>query len=163
MTSRHVLALAALGLAATAGGAAAGSMEQRGQYLATIMDCSGCHTEGALAGKPDPTLRLAGSSIGFGAPGLGVFYPPNLTPDEATGLGRWSAADIVRAVRTGERPDGRMLAPMMPWHAYAVLTDQDAKALAAYLQSLPPVRHQVPAPVGPGETAPAPYLGAIMP
>ena len=83
------------------------------------MDCVGCHTGGALAGAPDPKLRLAGSDIGFGAPGLGVFYPPNLTPDQETGLGAWSEADIVKALRTGERPDGRELAPMMPWRSYA--------------------------------------------
>ena len=74
---------------------------------------------GALAGQPDPKLHLAGSNIGFGVPGLGVFYPPNLTPDRETGLGSWSEADIVRAVRQGVRPDGRELAPVMPWRNYA--------------------------------------------
>jgi len=134
----------------------------RGEYLAAIMDCGGCHTEGALAGKPDSALRLAGSTIGFGAPGLGIFYPPNLTSDPETGLGDWSEADIVKAVRTGERPDGRELAPMMPWRSYAVLTDEDALALAAYLKSLPPVRHAVPPPTGPDEKPPAPYLGVLQ-
>src|SRR3954468_10387872 len=95
-----------------------GTPAARGAYLATIMDCGGCHTGGALAGQPDPKLHLADSSIGFGIPGLGVFYPPNLTPDRDTGLGAWSEADIVRAVRTGVRPDGRVLAPVMPWHNY---------------------------------------------
>jgi hypothetical protein len=60
----------------------------RGEYLATIMDCGGCHTGGALAGQPDPKLHLAGSNIGFGVPGLGVFYPPNLTPDREPGWAR---------------------------------------------------------------------------
>ena len=135
----------------------------RGEYLAAIMDCGGCHTGGALIGKPDPALALAGSAIGFQIPELGTFYPPNLTPDRETGLGAWSAAEIVTAVRTGVRPDGRILAPVMPWHAYAALTDADAAALAAYLKSLPPVRNAVPPITGPTETPPAPYLAVIVP
>ena len=136
---------------------------QRGAYLATIMDCGGCHTGGALSGQADPALQLAGSDVGFGVPGLGIFYPPNLTPDHETGLGRWTPADIVKAGRTGERPDGRELAPVMPWRAYAALTDDDALALATYLKSLPPVRHRTPPPTGPEEKPAAPYLGVFMP
>jgi mono/diheme cytochrome c family protein len=135
----------------------------RGQYLAAIMDCGGCHTGGALIGKPDPALALAGSQIGFQIPELGTFYPPNLTPDRETGLGAWSAAEIVAAVRTGVRPDGRILAPVMPWHAYAALTDADAAALAAYLKSIPPVRNATPPITGPSETPPAPYFAVIVP
>ena len=78
-------------------------------------------------------------------------------------LGTWSEADIVHALRTGTRPDGRQVAPIMPWRSYAALTDEDAAVLAAYLKSLPPVAHQVPGPVGPGGTAPAPYLTAVIP
>ena len=135
----------------------------RGEYLTTIMDCSACHTSGALAGQPDPRLHLAGSNIGFAVPNLGVFYPPNLTPDHETGLGAWSAAEIVRAIRTGVRPDGRVLAPVMPWHNYAVLTDEDATALVGYLRSLPPVRNAVPPITGAAETPPAPYLTVVTP
>jgi mono/diheme cytochrome c family protein len=135
----------------------------RGQYLAAIMDCGGCHTGGALIGKPDPALALAGSAIGFQIPDVGTFYPPNLTPDRETGLGAWSAAEIVTAVRTGVRPDGRILAPIMPWHAYAALTDADAAALAAYLKSIPPVRNATPPITGPSETPPAPYFAVVVP
>lgn len=142
---------------------AAAGPNARGEYLSRIMDCGGCHTGGALAGQPDPRLHLAGSGIGFGIPDVGVFYPPNLTPDRETGLGTWSEADIVRAVRTGVRPDGRILAPVMPWHSYAALNDADARALARYLRSLPPVRNEVPRMTGAGETAPAPYLTVVVP
>jgi mono/diheme cytochrome c family protein len=135
----------------------------RGEYLAKIMDCGGCHTPGALAGKPDFTARLAGSSIGFRVPGVGVLYPPNLTPDPATGLGRWTTEQIVRAVRHGERPDGRRLVPVMPWPTYSALTDADATALATYLKSLPPLPGRAPANTPEGTRPPAPYLDMIIP
>lgn len=153
------LALAAC-VAATAN---ADDTVKRGEYLARIMDCGGCHTGGALTGQPDPSLHLAGSEIGFGVPGLGIFYPPNLTPDRETGLGAWTEADIIQAVRTGVRPDGRVLAPVMPWPSYAALTEADAQALAAYLKSLKPVRRTVPPLTGPGQPPPAPYLAVAMP
>jgi mono/diheme cytochrome c family protein len=135
----------------------------RGEYLAVIMDCSGCHTPGALIGQPDMTRPLAGSDVGFEIPGLGIFYPPNLTSDPEAGLGTWSETDIVKAVRTGVRPDGRQLAPVMPYHSYGRLTDEDAGALAAYIKSLKPVDHRVPAIVGPSEKPKAPYLTVAVP
>lgn len=136
---------------------------KRGEYLAAVMDCSGCHTTGALLGKPDPQRHLAGSEVGFQIPHLGIFYPPNLTPDPETGLGEWSEADIIRAVRMGERPDGRLLAPVMPYHSYGRLTDADAQALASYLKSLKPIRHRAPAMIGAAEKPTAPYLTVVMP
>jgi mono/diheme cytochrome c family protein len=158
-------AAAAAILLATAPGANADDAEiERGRYLASIMDCGGCHTRGVFLGRPDPALFLAGSEVGFHLPGLGYFYPPNLTPDPATGLGDWSEDDIVRAVRTGVRPDGRVLVPVMPYPSYAALTDQDAYALAAFLKSLPPVAYpDEPQPTGEGETPPSPYLDVVMP
>ena len=164
-----ILALAAIGLALlgtephAAGPAPARAKLDRGAYLAAIMDCTGCHTPGMLLGKPDMTRPLAGSEVGFAIPGLGIFYPPNLTSDRETGLGNWTEADIVRAVRTGVRPDGRVLAPVMPYASYAKLTDTDAAALAAYLKSLAPIAHQVPAMTGPSEKPGAPYLTVVMP
>ncbi len=96
-------------------------------------------------------------------PGLGVFVPPNLTSDVETGLGGWSAEEIGQAITTGERPDGRILAPIMPWMSYSALAPDDLAALVTYLQSLPPVSHQVPGPFGPEETPSVPYLGLVMP
>lgn len=139
------------------------SQMERGEYLAAIMDCTGCHTPGTFLGKPDMQRFLAGSEVGFEIQGLGIFYPPNLTPDQETGLGHWSIADIIKAVRTGTRPDGRQLAPAMPYHSYGKLTDADANALARYLKSLKPVRNQVPSPAGPSEKPPGPYLSVILP
>lgn len=123
----------------------------RGRYLLTIMGCTDCHTPGHFLGKPDMERFLGGSEVGFEIPGLGTFHGPNLTPDDETGLGKWSEAEIVTAIRTGVRPDGRHLAPAMPWMGYAALTDEDALAVAAYLKSLPPVSNAVPGPFGPGE------------
>ncbi len=135
----------------------------RGAYLAVIMDCAGCHTPGVLLGKPDFSRALGGSEVGFQIPGLGIFYPPNLTPDEKTGLGAWTEEEIITAVRTGARPDGRVLAPIMPWRSYAALNDSDARALAKYLKSVKPVSHQVPAITGASEKPAAPFLAVTMP
>jgi hypothetical protein len=80
----------------------------------------------------------------------GVAYAANLTPD-STGLAAWTEDQIATTIRTGNRPDGRQLAPIMPWMSFANLTDQDAHAIAAYLKTLKPVRHKVPAPLPPGK------------
>lgn len=157
------LLYAAMLAALAAGPAAAESPAERGKYLATIMDCNGCHTPGALTGKPDMARYLGGAMSGFGVPGAGVFYPSNLTPDQETGLGSWSEKDIVKALRTGERPDGRMLSPVMPYMSYAKMTDEDAAALAAYLKSLPPVSHKVPGPTGTAEKPALPYFTLTIP
>ena len=124
------MAILAAGLIAASVSAQAQDLK-RGEYLATIMDCTGCHTPGALAGKPDASMYLGGSTIGFEIPGLGVIYPPNLTPDNDTGLGKWSADDMVKAIRTGARPAGRPMVAGMPYRAEAAQTDADAAALVA--------------------------------
>lgn len=134
----------------------------RGQYLVKIMDCGGCHTPGALTGKPDDSRRLAGSEVGFAGP-WGVAYPKNLTSDRETGLGAWTEAEIVRAVRQGQSRDGRVLAPVMPWPSYAILTEQDARAIATYLRSLPAVKLEVPKNAKAGDKPTAPYLDVVVP
>jgi mono/diheme cytochrome c family protein len=134
----------------------------RGKYLVTFGSCTDCHTPGSFFGKPDMSKFLGGSDVGFAIPHLGVFVGPNLTPDKATGLGNWTAAQIVNAITKGQTPQGRTLAPVMPWHAYANLTKSDALAIVAYLKSLPPVSHQVPGPFGPAET-PTTFVMAVIP
>ena len=135
---------------------------ERGKYLVTFGGCHDCHTPGYFFGKPDMARFLGGSEVGFEIPGLGVFHGPNLTPDSETGLGKWSIEEIVAAVTMGRRPDGRMLAPIMPWHAFANLTGDDARAIAAFLKSLPPVRNKVPGPFGPSEK-PTSFVMKIVP
>lgn len=162
--NKHILVAA--GLAALLAAAAPASAEtpvERGRYLAHIMDCGGCHNTGAFTPQPNLETPLAGSEIGFEVPGQGYVYPPNLTPDEETGLGKWSEADIIAAFTTGMRPDGRQLAPMMPWMSYAHINADDATALVAYLRSLTPVKHKVPGPFAAGEKPAAPYFTVIAP
>jgi mono/diheme cytochrome c family protein len=140
--------------AATKYGAALSSSHSavaRGKYLVTFASCTDCHTPGSFFGKPDMTKFLGGSDVGFAMPGLGVFVAPNLTPDKVTGLGSWTTDQIVTAFTTGKLPDGRMLAPIMPYQSYSHLTKSDALAVAAYLQSLPPVQNKVPGPFGPAQ------------
>src|SRR6185437_6902396 len=125
------------------------SQVERGKYLVAVTGCSDCHTPGGFTSKPDMSRFLGGSDADFNLAGLGVFTPPNLTPDKATGLGDWTEAQIVTAITTGVRPDGRVLAPAMPWPDFAHLSKSDAAAIAAYLKSIPAVSHRTPAPRGP--------------
>ncbi|NOT40255.1 MAG: cytochrome c [Alphaproteobacteria bacterium] len=136
---------------------------KRGEYLVTLASCSDCHTPGHLLGKPDMSKFLGGSDVGFVVPELGYFWGPNLTPDKETGLGNWSEEEILLALREGTRPDGRKLAPMMPWMAYAKLSDEDAKAIVAYLKSLAPISNKAPGPIGASETPTAAYQQVVFP
>jgi mono/diheme cytochrome c family protein len=103
----------------------------RGAYLARAGNCLGCHT--ARGGA-----EYAGGR-GIATP-FGTVYAPNLTPDPETGLGAWSASEFRRALRHGRSRDGRLLYPAFPYPNYTLVTAEDADALYAFLQSLPPVR-----------------------
>ena len=135
---------------------------ERGKYLVTLGGCTDCHTPGYFFGKPDTTKYLGGSEVGFEIPDLGVFHGPNLTPDKETGLGNWTDEQIVTAIQKGTRPDGRVLAPVMPWHAFANLTAPDVNAIVVYLRSVPPVQNKVPGPFGPTEK-PTSFVFKIVP
>lgn len=150
----NVVLLAALALV-PARADAAGPQDQveRGRYLTEMMGCNDCHTPGYFLGKPDMAHRLSGSEVAFEIPGMGAFAGPNLTPDKATGLGAWSDAEIDTVMRTGVRPDGRTLAPSMPWRSFASMSAEDMAAIIAYLRSLPATERKVPGPFGPGETS----------
>ena len=104
---------------------------------------------------------LGGSEVGFELPGLGVFHGPNLTPDKATGLGNWTDAQVVAAIQQGHRPDGRMLAPIMPYHAFANLTSRTPRrslpSCAAFRRS-----EQGAWSVGPTET-PTSFVMKVVP
>jgi mono/diheme cytochrome c family protein len=148
--SALALAVACLGTQLRPANAADQDQIARGKYMVSLMGCGDCHTPGHFFGKDDLARNLAGSDVGFGIP-LGVFVGPNLTPDNETGLGNWTPEQIAAALTKGERPDGRILAPVMPWRRFANLTPSDAQAIALYLKSLPPISHQVPGPFGPNQ------------
>jgi len=82
----------------------------------------------------------------------GVSFTANLTPDKETGLGEWNEETFIQALRTGKhqgQPNGRDILPPMPWFNYKNLSDDDIKAVWAYLRSLPAVKNQVPTPIPP--------------
>ena len=155
----------AIGLAAglTVAAANAETPVERGKYLANIGGCLDCHTPGYFLGKPDMTRYLGGSDVGFKVGELGIFVGPNQTPDKETGLGSWTDQQVMTGLITGVRPDGRILAPIMPWRAFAKMTKPDVAALVAYLRSLPPVSHKVPGPFGPTEKPPIFVMQLVPP
>jgi mono/diheme cytochrome c family protein len=96
---------------------------EHGEYLA--ITCSGCHGQ-TFSGGPLPGSAATDP------------VPSNLTPDVETGLGSWSEADFVKALREGVRPDGRQLDPFMPWQTItSKMTDEELASLWLYMQSLP--------------------------
>lgn len=115
MKSQCVAALAAVAIVCAHAASADEFQIERGKYLVTIGSCNDCHTPGYFLGKPDFSRTLAGSEVGFAIPGLGAFVGRNLTPDKETGLGDWTDDQIISAFTAGIRPDGRRLAPIMPW------------------------------------------------
>ncbi len=129
----------------------------QGRYLAQIMSCGDCHTPGTFYGAPDSERALSGSEMGWRGP-WGVRYAANLTPDLDTGIGYWTASELVKTLRTGIRPDGTQIGAPMPMQSIMQLTQEDAEALAAFLMSLKPIAHQVPAAVKPGGEVKGPVL-----
>lgn len=114
----------------------------QGRYLVdSVMGCGNCHATRLPDTTVVPGKELAGGRT-YDTP-LFKGTPGNLTSDTESGLGRWSTADIVRALTEGVRPNGVPLAPMMPVAFYKALTPEDALAVASYLQTVPPVKNPV--------------------
>lgn len=111
--------------------AIAQSDAKRGAYLAKASGCQGCHTEAKEGAAP-----YAGGR-GLKTP-FGTFYGPNITPHPGAGIGRWSEADFLRALRKGVRPDGAHYYPAFPYPSFTGITDGDARDLWAFFRSLPP-------------------------
>lgn len=155
---QHAIVLAIALLAACS--ARAETPAERGEYLVNLLSCGYCHTDGALIGRPVMSRYLAGSAVGiaytpYRDPDLpAVVFPRNLTPDEETGLGAWTEAEIKRVIRSGIDRHGRQQMPVMPWAGYSHIRDEDLDAIVAYLRSLPAVRFAPPAAVVEGQKSP---------
>ena len=150
-------------------------MIERGGYLVTIGGCNDCHTTKVMtpygmgfdsskmlaghianpqAPKPGKDVFKPGNwggmdpmATAFAGP-WGISYAANLTPDVETGIGSWKESDFINTLRTGRHlgvENGRELLPPMPWFNFAKGTDEDLKAIFAYLQSLKPIKNKVPA------------------
>ena len=154
----------------------------RGRYLVSITACHDCHSPKIDAQMtPDPTRLLSGRPVTTPPPlqapqeirasldltawsgPWGNSYAANLTSDKETGLGaRYTEASFIKTIRTGKKPEGEALAPPMPWTVYRNMTDEDLKAIFAYLTTLKPIKNTVraapmiagnPTPSGPKATA----------
>lgn len=113
------------------GNACAQGNAKRGEYLVKAAGCVGCHT----AEKKDAVPFAGGATL---KTPFGTFYGPNITPHATAGIGRWTEADFVRAVRLGERPDGAHYFPAFPYPSYTRITDADLRDLWAFLRMVPP-------------------------
>ncbi len=151
---------------------------EHGAYMVRAMGCNDCHTpwklgpkgpepdmSRALTGHPEnlkmppapqlpegPWVAVIGATQTAWSGPWGVSFTANLTPDKETGLGDWTEDMFIKTMRTGlHQGKGRPILPPMPWSMIGKLTDNDLKDVFAYLQSLPPVKNRVPAPVDPTE------------
>jgi len=151
---------------------------ERGKYLTLVGGCNDCHTPktfGPNGPEADMTKELSGHPSSDKIPGVpqklfdpgkfgtltnghltawigpwGISYAMNLTPDKATGLGSWTPEMFMDAIRNGKHQGtGRAILPPMPWNWYRNMTDDDLKAIFAYLQSLPPISNAIPDPTPP--------------
>lgn len=112
---------------------------ERGTYLMRgIAACGNCHTP---PGGPMAGIEMAGGFTIEEEPFTAI--APNITPDPETGIGRWTDEEIIKAIREGVRPDGTIIGPPMPISLYRRMSDNDAKAIVAYLRSVPPVKNEV--------------------
>ena len=173
------LSIPCLALAASATPPA--SQAKRGEYLVNFGGCHDCHTpkkmgpkgpeldtDRLLSGHPEqmqvtpaPALQgpwlaaTVGTMTAWSGP-WGISYAANLTPDRETGLGAWTEQNFVDTMRTGRHMGrGRPILPPMPWQMVGKLTDQDLRAVFAYLRTLPAVKNRVAQPTPPAAgTAP---------
>lgn len=132
----------AFSLVATVACAQDDALMARGTYLAQgVVACANCHVARDGQGRPLFDRGLSGGMLFEDA--AFKAYAPNITPDPETGIGRWTDAQLGKAIREGIRPDGSLIGPPMPIPFYRNLSDTDLAAIVAYLKAQPPVRHAV--------------------
>lgn len=121
---------------------------QRGSYLVNnVLFCGACHTSrehGNNLTEPERTDAYLGGGSVYDDKGIGAVWVPNITPDVETGIGGWKDDEILRALRDGVARDGHFMTPLMPFDAYQHLSDEDARAVVAYLRTVPPYRQSRP-------------------
>lgn len=120
---------------------------KHGEYLVTLMHCNMCHTPMTKDGAPDMTKMFAGGfEMELPMLGTGKLYGSNLTSDPETGLGKWSVADIEKAVKTLTRPDGTLIQGPMQFYlaGWSKLEDKDLTAIATFVKAIPPIKNKVP-------------------
>ena len=105
-----------------------------GRLLYNIGGCISCH-----ASEADANVPAGGKPL---TTPIGILYPPNLTPDPETGLGKWSNVDFVNAMQKGLSPDGGHLIPAFPYTSYTHIKVEDVLDIKAYLDSLAPLKNQ---------------------
>ena len=122
-----VFVLASLSVASPA--AAAGD-PKHGENVVRLGGCLGCHTEDKKGAVPFAGGRALKTPFG-------TFFGPNITPHPQAGIGRWTEADFIRAMRHGRRPDGANYFPVFPYPSFTKITDNDLRDIWAYLRTLP--------------------------
>jgi mono/diheme cytochrome c family protein len=105
----------------------------RGEYLARAGDCIACHTA--------PEGRMFAGGRAMPTP-FGTLYTSNITPDQSTGIGKWSADDFYKTMHSGRFPDGGLIYPAMPFASYTKVTRADSDAIFAYLRSIPQINQK---------------------
>jgi mono/diheme cytochrome c family protein len=120
-----------------------GATAEYGRYFSQHAAlCADCHTpRGGIRSMPDRKRLFAGMAKppkGFPA------NPSNLTPDNATGIGKWSEEEFIQTIRTGKTPEGETLHPFMPWRENARLSEDELRAIYRFLRTLPPIHNEIP-------------------
>jgi len=123
-------ALAALVISGPVSAQTAGSIE-KGRVIFAAGGCGNCHTDKKNKGP------VAGGGAALKTP-FGDFFGPNITPDQKNGLGKWSEADFIKAMREGQAPDGRHYFPVFPYPSFTYMSDTDLKNLWAFMKTLKP-------------------------
>ena len=129
--ARFALVVFTLASLCSASIAAADGDAKRGEHVVRLGGCLGCHTED----KKGATPFAGGRALEMP---FGTFFGPNITPHPKAGIGSWTEADFMRAMRHGERPDGANYFPAFPYSSFTKITDNDLQDIWAYLRTLPP-------------------------